>query len=303
MDKFFSRWFAFSQERFPLFRHIILIIFYFSANALVALRSSGLSPHLSIKGILPAFIVLCIFLHLRIFDEIKDYKHDLIVHKNRPLARGLIRVSEAKAMAFGLIILELVLSLFINSAAFVAAGCTLIYSLIMYKEFFIGDWLRPKMATYALAHTLVSCWLSLFVYSAVTGQSFWTITPVYSMFVLVSWMIFNVFEFGRKTFGKEEEQELVESYSKRLGPARAASNVVVMAVIAVLIALRLGRYFSLGMVYFVSMALLLAIIIISSIHYGYSNSRSSATFFRGACSAFILLYNVIITAGIFIQGA
>ncbi len=300
MDKFFNRWHTFSRERFPLPRHIVLIIFYFSANALVALRSSGLDPQLSVKNILPAFVILCIFLHLRIFDEIKDYKNDLIVHKYRPLARGLIRVGEAKATAFGLIILELVLSVFINSAAFIAVTCTVIYSLIMYREFFIGNCLRPKMATYALAHTLVSCWMSLFAYSSITGRHFWAITSIYGMFVLVNWMIFNIFEFGRKTFGKEEEQELVESYSKRLGPARAASNVVIMAVVAILVAFRLGWYFLLGPAYLVSMSLLFVITIISAVRYGYTNSRTAAGFFRGSCSAFILLYNVIITVGILI---
>jgi 4-hydroxybenzoate polyprenyltransferase len=298
MLEFFARWRIFSKERFPLLRHILLIIFYVSANALVALHSASFNPVMTYKEVLCVIAVLFIFFHLRIFDEIKDYKNDLVVHKDRPLARGLIKVSEAKQAAAFLIILELCLSIVINEAAFIAALCTIIYSLIMYKEFFIGKWLRPKMATYALAHTLISCWMSAFIFSAVTNSNFWKIPKVYGMFVLVNWMIFNIFEFGRKTFGKEEEKELIESYSKRLGPVRAALNVVIMATVAMYVAYELGSIFNLILWFSVSMYLLYGLTLIAAGLYAVYNNNTSAKIFRGICSIFILFYNVIITFGI-----
>lgn len=298
MLKFIARWRIFSKERFPLFRHTLLIIFYVSANALVGFHSASISSVITYKEALCAIAVLFIFFHLRIFDEIKDYKNDLVVHKDRPLARGLIKVVEAKQVAALLIILELCLAIMINKAAFIAALCTVIYSLIMYKEFFIGKWLRPKMATYALAHTLVSCWMSVFVFSAVTGLNFWKIPSVYRIFVLVNWMIFNIFEFGRKTFGKEEEKELVESYSKRLGPIRAALNVVIMATVAMYVAYKLGSIFNLSLLFTLSMYLLYGLTLMSAGLYAVHNDKSSARIFRGICSIFILFYNVIMTLGI-----
>lgn len=198
----FTRWLIFSKERFPLLKHLLLIVFYVAANALVALNSVSLNVVLTYREVLCVIIVSFIFFHLRIFDEIKDYKNDLVVHKDRPLARGLISVKESKYVVFGLISLEFCLSFLINRAAFIAAICTILYSLVMYKEFFARNWLRPKMATYALAHTLVSCWIALFIFSAVTNLNFWKISNVYGMFVLANWMIFNIFEFGRKTFWK-----------------------------------------------------------------------------------------------------
>ncbi|MFH0790966.1 MAG: UbiA family prenyltransferase [Candidatus Omnitrophota bacterium] len=296
--QFIERWWGFSRERFPLLRHLLLIIFYVSANALVAFNSASLNPVISYKEILCAVVVLFIFFHLRIFDEIKDYKNDLVVHKDRPLARGLIAVQEAKQISLFLIVFELCLAFFINRPAFIAAICTVLYSLIMYKEFFIGKWLRPKMAAYALAHTLVSCWMSVFVYSAVTGLNFWEIHKTYGMFVMVNWMIFNIFEFGRKTFGKQEETELVESYSKRVGPVRAAFNVVFMASAAMYAALKLGDTFHLSFYYNIAMYLLYGLILLAGGLYAVHNDKSSARIFRGICSVFILFYNVIITLGI-----
>lgn len=297
MVNLIGRWLIFSRERFPLLRHVLLIVFYVAANALVGLCSVSLNIIPTYKIILCAIAVLTIFLHLRIFDEVKDYKNDLVVHKDRPLARGLISVREAKQVALSLILFELCLAFLIGRAAFITASCTVVYSLIMYKEFFIGDWLRTKMATYALAHTLVSCWMSVFVFSAVTGLHFWRISKVFGMFVLVNWMIFNIFEFGRKTFGKEEEEELVESYSKRLGPIRAAFNVVFMATVAMYAAYKLGNIFNLSLLYTGSMYLLYGLTLLASGLYAVHNDKSSGRIFRGVCSIFILFYNVIIAGG------
>jgi 4-hydroxybenzoate polyprenyltransferase len=292
-----ARWWIFIKERFPLLRHVLLIVFYVAANALVGLSSVSLNSIPTYKIILCAIAVLAIFLHLRIFDEIKDYKNDLVAHKDRPLARGLISVREAKQAALTLILLELCLSFFIGRAASIAAICTVAYSLIMYKEFFIGDWLRPKMAAYALTHTLVSCWMSVFVFSAVTGVYFWKIPGVYAMFVLENWMIFNIFEFGRKTFGKDEEEELVESYSKRLGPIRAAFNVVFMATVAMYGAYKLANIFNLSSGYTISMYLLYGLVLLAAGLYAVHNDTFSGRIFRGVCSIFILFYNIIIAIG------
>lgn len=297
-SKFFIRWWSFSRERFPLLRHLLLIIFYVSANALVAFNSASLNTVISYKEIFCVIVVLFIFFHLRIFDEIKDYKNDRVVHKDRPLARGLIAVQEAKQVAFCLIVFELCLAFFIGQPAFLAAIFTVLYSLVMYKEFFVGNWLRPKMAVYALAHTLVSCWMSVFVYASVTGLNFWKISPSYGLFVMVNWMIFNIFEFGRKTFGKEEEKDLVESYSKRLGAVRAAFNIVLMASLAMYAAFKLGDIFKLSFFYTLAMYSLYGLILLAGFLYAVHNDKTSAKIFRGICSAFILFYNLIVTLGV-----
>ncbi len=291
------RWLIFIKERFPFLRHMLLIVFYVAANALVGLSSVSLNTIPAYNIILCTIVVLAIFLHLRIFDEIKDYKNDLLVHQDRPLARGLILIREAKLVALSLILFELCLAFLIGSAPFIAVIGTVVYSLMMYKEFFVKDWLRPKMATYALAHTLVACWLSVFVFSAVTGFHFWTISKTYTMFVGVNWMIFNIFEFGRKTFGKQEEKTLVESYSKRLGPFRAAFNVVLMATVAMYVAFKLENIFHLSFLYAMSMYLLYGLTLFASIFYAVKNDQFSGRMFRGMCSIFILFYNVIITGG------
>ena len=40
-------------------------------------------------------------------------------------------------------------------------------------------------------------------------------------FALVNWSVFNVFEFARKTYGRDESDGRAETYSERLGPLGA----------------------------------------------------------------------------------
>ena len=150
-------WSLFIQERFPLFRHTIALLFLFLANASIATES------LTFKNSILCFcIVFLTFFRLRIFDEIKDYPNDCLIHPDRPLARGLIAVPKAKKLAFAIMGVELSLSLMLGLPAVLGSLLVCLYSLLMYREFFIGPWLRPRLTTYALIHTPISSLISLF---------------------------------------------------------------------------------------------------------------------------------------------
>lgn len=297
ITQFYERWRIFVKERFSPLNYILMITFYFGANAVVALAASRTKPVLTSVEIFGALIILSIFFHLRIFDEIKDYEKDLTVHPDRPLARGIIAISEAKKVAVALILMELALGLIIGPPAFLMTCCVIAYSLLMYKEFFVRDWLRPRLATYAFSHTVISCWMSLLIYSVVTNRYFWQVSKEYGMFLIANMMIFNIFEFGRKTFSKEEGKDLVESYSSGLGPVRVAASVFFMASVAVSISFWLGGVFNAPIAFFISMGLLLVLTLLLSILYVYFNTAFWAKAFRSVSSLFILLYTMIITAG------
>jgi len=295
MTGFLKRWFIFIQERFNPVETLAVVVFYFLANALLAVKSiSGVLSSVS-AYLTGGLVILTVFFHLRIFDEIKDYQTDLMVNPQRPLARGLISVEEAKKTALGLILAEILLSGAAGIPALLAINMVIIYSLIMYREFFIGKWLRPHLTTYALLHTLISCLMSVFIFSAVTGLYLWQIPISYLIFVLVSWMIFNIFEFGRKTFSPGEEKSLVDSYSKSFGPWGAISLVLLMATVAVWAAFYLGSLFQLNIVFFFALGGLFGLLFISSLLYAICRNTRTAKIFRLLCSIFILFYNVIIT--------
>jgi len=284
-----KRWQTFILERFPPLRHLLLISCLFGANAFATVHSTASSRGIPFLGFV---VVLLAFFRLRLFDEIKDYETDKQINPYRPLARGLIPLKEAKKTAFSLLALELLLSRIIGPAALIATSCYAAYSLLMYKEFFVGSWLRPKLAIYALTHTVVSGLISLFIFSSITGLYFWNAPTKFLLFPVANWMIFNVFEFGRKTFGEKEEREGVDSYSKNFGSWGAFFIVLAMAIVAVGLALLFRIPFSIPMFAILSLYLL-----ITGMAYGHLNTTKSAIAFRKACSAFILIYNLIICLG------
>ncbi|MBN1669538.1 MAG: UbiA family prenyltransferase [Kiritimatiellae bacterium] len=194
---------------------------FFLGNALVALVLAKGSVHWP-SMLPPLAATVLIFFRLRIFDELKDYETDKALHPDRPLARGLISTIDAKRMALTVAVLELALAAASGPCAFAAWGVVLLFSLLMYREFFAGAWLRPKMELYAVSHTLVSGWIGLYIATAVSGMLPWRLPAGVWAFALANWAVFNVFEFARKTWARDEETPGIESYSGRLQPWGAA---------------------------------------------------------------------------------
>jgi 4-hydroxybenzoate polyprenyltransferase len=141
--------------------------------------------------------------------------------------------------------------------------------------------------------------MGLFVYSAATGRPFWTPPLPFVLFILADWMVFNVFEFGRKTFGREEEQAGVDSYSKRFGPTGAVAVTVAMAFTATAAVTLPGIGLQLHPLAQAALAVLMLAVVAAAARYALSPLAPQGRLFRGTCGAFILLFNLIVTAGLF----
>lgn len=207
-----GKWLAFTKERFKPFEYLPLITLFVGVNYLFSRGISGLSLSpvaIAILGILS----FCFFFRMRLFDELKDYEVDLEINPTRPLARGLLSVPEVKRGIFVLVLGELALSFQLGTLPFLLYVAAMFYSLLMYEEFFIGEWLRPRLTTYAVSHTVVVSFLSLALMSANLGYTVLS-SPAPFVFALSHWFVFNLFEFARKTFNPEEERANVPSYSK-----------------------------------------------------------------------------------------
>ena len=281
------RWRIFVRERFPLGAHLTMVAAFLIGNAALALavtRASANALHLSLASL----CTLLIFFRLRVFDAIKDWATDQTVHPDRPLARGLIAPREARTVAFGTAAVEVVLAAACGLPALMVWAGLFGYSLLMYREFFIGTWLRPKMELYAVAHTLISAWMGLFVAAAVTGRALPSLPWLLWLGGLANWCVFNVFEFARKSWAAEEEQPGVDSYSQRLRPWGAALLTLSMVIVACGVALRVlaaptpARWLAIGLLLFVPG--------LTALGYAAHPSPAVARLFRGVMAAFIVAY-------------
>ncbi len=211
-----------------------MIVMFTWANGLYIGRAENDSWSLS-KFLLVTLVMLSFFFRLRLFDEIKDYEVDLKVNPTRPLARGLLSVRAVKKVIGSLLLFEIVLMATLGWTALATHLIALVYSLLMFKEFFVGTWLRRSLVFYALTHTFVCVFLGISAAVALNGWNPSEIHVFHVVFFLMNWMLFNLFEFARKTFAIAEERVNVESYSSLYGPRWAYFLSLSQALMAVLL--------------------------------------------------------------------
>ncbi len=219
-----NKWLQFTKERFDPVSHLVMILLFVVAHRLVFPSQSGL-----VQMALIFFGTVAFFFKLRLYDEIKDYELDLVINPTRPLARGLVKHSDLYTGIAACIVAELAFFGARGMAGLVGISLAIAYSLLMYKEFFIRERIRPHLTTYAISHTVVSGMLSLALVAAMSGEYPWAMSRPAYLFALNSWCLFNIFEFGRKTFASSEERDGVESYSKIFGRFGAVALVLSMA--------------------------------------------------------------------------
>lgn len=211
-----KKWWIFISERFPLTSYGPMILFFVAAHSMMATRLAFVDFSMS-RAVVSVLMTFGFFFRLRIFDEIKDYEIDLKINPSRPLARGLIPISQCHKLLLVLIVFELGLASSLGARAFAVHGLAIGYSLLMYNEFFIGAWLRPHLTSYAITHTFVSVLLGLSCLVAQAPDILNDFDPSWIRLIFMNWCFFNLFEFARKSFAKIEERPGVDSYTSLFG--------------------------------------------------------------------------------------
>lgn len=211
-----TRWLIFINERYAPPHYLPFSLFLSLGNALIACAITHTTFSIPTYGI--SFLVCYLFFfRLRCFDEIKDYEVDIEVNPTRPLPRGVLTLRQVKVMFVSVTLVELLLVGSLGLNALLTHVIAVVYSYLMYKEFFIGKYLSPHLTTYAVTHTFVSALLACSVFSQMTGQFAIRLPNGLLIFALATWAIFNLFEFARKTFAAEEEREHVPTYTTTFG--------------------------------------------------------------------------------------
>lgn len=231
-----SKWWEFTSERFEPLSHFFMIALFFGAHYLVA----DASKYVILEPIHLLWVTLgtaAFFMKLRFYDEIKDFETDVTFNPTRPLPRGLLQHFDMKKGIEHCIILEIIFFTSCGMPGFVAILMAIGYSLLMYREFFIGEKIRPHLTTYATSHTVVTIFLSLAIFSALSRYYPWNHEPDFYYFSLMSWLLFNIFELGRKIYQPCEEREGVPTYSNIWGKFGAFMLIFVHAVIVAVLSL------------------------------------------------------------------
>ncbi len=279
-----SRALTFLWERFPPLAYLPLIAGLYAAAMVLA---GGSADSTSAVG---ALALTLVFLHLRLFDERKDYEHDTQHNPDRPLPRGLVTVGELRVAWLITIGAELGLAAWLGVQPLLAMAVVIGYSWVMLNEFWISGWIRPRLYTYAVSHTLITPLMLLFVMTAETGRAFWDPPPGYLWFALAGWPLFLVFEVARKTYAPEDEREGVNTYSSLHSPGRATLLVFgngALATAGIAAALSANEVDSRSLVPLVTLLAL------GCIPYARAHTRRNAKLLQGFATVFLLLACVV----------
>lgn len=233
-----SRLGAWFMERFPPANALLFFILYLTCAAVARHSFGGIV--ISLVDIAGCLVAWSYFLMLRIFDEHKDYELDLQNHPQRVLQSGLITLAHLRVLGAIAIAAQVIWSLYVDDwqfgAATLAWGIAFLWTCLMGKEFFCGEWLEKRLTLYAFSHMLVMPLLVWWL--ANLGASGVEAGPAIVWLMGLAFASGFAFEITRKARGADEERDTVDSYSRIFGVRGAA--LVIVALVLAMGALQLG---------------------------------------------------------------
>jgi 4-hydroxybenzoate polyprenyltransferase len=217
------RLWTYQGERFPLFKHGVLIaVFAGSAVAYAALL--GARPGWP-QAAAAAAVVFLLFLQLRVADEHKDYQDDLTYRPERPVPRGLVSLAELRVAAVVAAVVQVAITAAVDPRLLVYLALVWAWMALMTAEFFAPHWLKARPLVYLLSHMAVMPLIALLAFAFGAGDSGPHLSEV-TPFLALSVCNGVALEIARKAWGPEDEREGVETYSRLWGPRGTGAAVL-----------------------------------------------------------------------------
>lgn len=300
---FYKRLLAYFAERFPLVSHGILIVSYYSSNQFLAqvLYDTDSPVRYSPFTFIGAITIFCMFLHLRVFDEHKDYKQDLKYYPDRILSQGLITLKHLKVIGAFAIGLEIVLSLIRGPEAFVAVVIAIFYSFLMLKEFFIGKWLRKHFLIYAFSHMLIMPLFALVIFSFTTLQYPWEAPAWYWLYAFVGFFVTFNWEVSRKIRAPQDEIEGVDSYTQVFGTYGAAYIVILIRIIDTVMVSFVGWHLGLSHWFYIVLIVLFCICLNGLYQFRFHTNTKNAKLMEKYAGIYIIAFDLTLAIEIIRQ--
>ncbi|TAE73123.1 MAG: hypothetical protein EAZ85_07880 [Bacteroidetes bacterium] len=259
---FIKRFYIYQKERFPLLAYIILIgTFSFSAIAYSCICRNVNFVDIP-TYLMGFFMAISLFLLLRIADEHKDFKDDIRFRQNLPVPRGVISLKELSNIAWILISLQILLQIAFYPKMLYLYTFVMLYMFLMFKEFFVADWLKKHQFYYAITHIAIVPIVDIYVSGFDWFLAGANISKGLWFFFVVSYCNSVVLEIGRKIRVPQQESEGVQTYTSMLGTNNAAIFWLFILSFTFLSALFASFYANLS---FISVLILTIVFIICSI--------------------------------------
>lgn len=261
-SSFISRFFYWSNDRFPFFNVIVAFVMAFSIKG-IFIGQNAFDWRLA--DFLLGMLFLTLLFILRVMDEHKDFESDKSYHPDRAVQKGIIALKELRLLGILALAVQFICLFYlskISSMTFLFWALVLIWSFLMLKEFFVKNWLRTHLFTYSILHLLISPFMFL------TGWVFYSQTQsefdFLKLAILMSLSLTTglMFEVARKNRSAEEDAKGELSFSLIWGRKTSGLVLNFLSTAALILG---GLYIQTGLVfmsfYFVIGTLLLIAII------------------------------------------
>jgi hypothetical protein len=232
-ESYLERLYIYSKERFSLWQYIPLSLI------MAGVLAVGTQVYLNQKNYIVPMLsgttaLFLFFLRLRIFDEFKDYDHDLKYYSHRPVPRGVISKKELKNLLLPIIISEFIIAFTSGKNGSILFIISFIYSLLMLKEFYVCDWIKARFTIYVIAHEILLfplffyiCAISGFKLSFLTNYFFWFLITFTGLFLFL-------LEVARKIRPANQENDSKDSYTAQYGIKNASLLLLLISILAIL---------------------------------------------------------------------
>lgn len=221
----FKPWLTFTKERLPLLSYALLVGGFTLTGKALTQGNWGWEFWLSFIGL------MIFFIELRLMDEFKDYKKDLIAHPQRPLPRGLIKPeSLQKVISWGLMFMltyGVSLCLLSNEAG-ISYILILFYLYLMYKEFFLGEGFANSPLLYAASHQIIIVGLTVFATACFNAMAVYDPVVYLAGFVVLG--CFFTYEVCRKM--DPQAHPLLKTYLQVYGTKKVGLLLCILQLIS-----------------------------------------------------------------------
>ena len=220
---FIQKYLLWSKERFPatgviLYSGCIFYLSYFFGKLF-----HNQVPMSFIKTLPGFFVIFLVLLHIRVFDEHKDYDKDVIAYPERILSKGIITLSDLRVLLYITVFLEIIVSLSFGPVQTIVWLMIMGWSLLMLFEFFVPEFLNRHMGLYLISHQMLLPIVLLFGFSMRYDLNSIRWGDITTIVIFMAGTMFATvtYEIARKTWSKDREHEHADSYTKFWGIGKA----------------------------------------------------------------------------------
>jgi hypothetical protein len=222
------------KERFPAPVALIYATLFASSITSFFYPRRRITELLALKPtVLITATVFLFLLRLRLFDEIKDQAYDSLHHPERPIPKGVLDIGLIGRFALAVLSVEVGIQFFNPAGPLLSYGIFLSYSALMYREFFMRDFLACNMALMLILHQLIFIPLTLYAASVAHGSFFIPRTNAELLLFPISLIPPLIFELGRKLEHRRDARGVAtdDTYAYRWGASRTFLIIVIAALV------------------------------------------------------------------------